>query len=49
MAGTNQAKIFDLLFKLPENQLCADCDCKAPRWASTTFGVLVCLRCAGNI
>lgn len=36
------------LLKMPENAHCADCDNKTPRWASTTFGTFICIRCAGN-
>uniref|UniRef100_A0A7S3K3P3 Arf-GAP domain-containing protein n=1 Tax=Aureoumbra lagunensis TaxID=44058 RepID=A0A7S3K3P3_9STRA len=35
------------LIKLPENQLCADCGAKGPRWASASIGVFVCIRCSG--
>lgn len=42
-----QTATFDKLFKKPENCCCADCDNRTPRWASTTFGTLVCIRCSG--
>ncbi|CAD7942078.1 unnamed protein product [Amoebophrya sp. A120] len=31
----------------PANQECADCDARAPRWASVNLGCLVCIDCAG--
>ncbi|CAD7937374.1 unnamed protein product [Amoebophrya sp. A25] len=31
----------------PDNQECADCDARAPRWASVNLGCLVCIDCAG--
>ena len=33
---------------MEENRECADCYSKTPRWASTTFGTFVCLRCSGK-
>jgi len=40
-------KLFEGLLKLPENRLCADCDAKQPRWASTNLGCFFCIRCSG--
>ena len=31
----------------PENQMCADCPTKAPRWVSIELGVFVCMNCSG--
>lgn len=42
-----QIKILESLLKLDQNKECADCYSKTPRWASTTFGTFVCLRCSG--
>jgi stromal membrane-associated protein len=42
-----QIVILEKLLKKPENQFCADCDSKIPRWASITFGCFVCIRCSG--
>lgn len=44
-----QAAEFAKIVKRPENSQCADCDNKTPRWASTTFGTLVCIRCSGSL
>lgn len=41
-----QAQMDDLL-RTPENRLCFDCGAPQPRWASTTLGVFLCMRCAG--
>ena len=42
-----QVAEFNKILKKPENSQCADCDNKTPRWASTTVGTLVCIRCSG--
>eukprot|EP00949_MAST-11_sp_MAST-11-sp1_P004276 g4276.t1 len=40
------ARIKALLRKSKENLQCADCGAKNPDWASTSFGILLCLYCA---
>lgn len=35
------------LLREEENKYCADCEQKAPRWASWNLGVFLCIRCAG--
>ncbi|KAJ3155585.1 hypothetical protein HDU89_006551 [Geranomyces variabilis] len=35
------------LLTLPENQACADCNERGPRWASTNLGCFLCIRCGG--
>ena len=50
MAKSNEeTKRLEAILKIPENIRCADCDNKTPRWASSTFGTLVCIRCSGFI
>ncbi|KAJ3308445.1 hypothetical protein HDV04_001226 [Boothiomyces sp. JEL0838] len=42
-----QAKIIAELLARPENQKCADCFLRGPRWASVNIGCFLCIRCAG--
>lgn len=44
---TNLTVFFDRITSRDENRFCADCSNKNPKWASTSFGTLVCLRCSG--
>ena len=35
------------LMELPDNNLCADCQHKVAKWASSTLGVFICIDCSG--
>lgn len=36
-----------LLMTIPENSICADCQKKVAKWASSTLGVFICIDCSG--
>lgn len=44
-----QIALIDKLLKKEGNKLCADCRRKSPSWASTTFGIFMCIKCAGMV
>ena len=37
-----------MLYSLPGNNHCFDCKSPGPRWASVTYGVLLCTECCGR-
>ncbi|KAJ3069085.1 hypothetical protein HDU98_007835 [Podochytrium sp. JEL0797] len=40
-------KQLEALLQIPENRECADCQEPKPKWASSTLGCFLCIRCAG--
>ncbi|GET02868.1 arf-GAP with coiled-coil, ANK repeat and PH domain-containing protein 2 isoform X2 [Rhizophagus clarus] len=43
----NSKQSISKIRELPGNDICADCKCKDPQWASTNFGTLLCIECSG--
>jgi len=43
----DSSEVFDSLRKQDENKQCFECGEKLASWASVSFGIFICLRCAG--
>ena len=41
-------RVFRKLLAKADNRTCFDCPQRKPIWASSTFGVFICLDCAGG-
>lgn len=49
MAQKNSSlSLKELVSNIPENKKCIDCGMGRPQWASTTYGIFLCLNCAGT-
>ena len=42
-----QDQYLQSLQEIPGNDNCADCGSSDPKWASITFGILICAQCSG--
>ncbi|KAH9323365.1 hypothetical protein KI387_018004, partial [Taxus chinensis] len=47
VAAEQQERPLDTLRKVPGNDVCADCGCPEPDWASLNLGILLCIECSG--
>lgn len=45
-AADRQKRVLTELLALPGNNVCADCQSPAPRWASWNLGIFLCVQCA---
>jgi Arf-GAP/coiled-coil/ANK repeat/PH domain-containing protein len=47
LAAEQQERPLEILRKVTGNDVCADCGCHDPDWASLNLGILLCIECSG--
>lgn len=47
LAAEHQERPLEILRKVAGNDVCADCGCHDPDWASLNLGILLCIECSG--
>ncbi|KAG1649790.1 Arf-GAP with coiled-coil, ANK repeat and PH domain-containing protein 2 [Nymphon striatum] len=40
-------RIVSTILSLPGNEVCCDCKCEQPQWASINLGITLCIECSG--
>lgn len=47
IAPLKPQRAYSRILALPGNELCCDCGCPEPKWASINLGITLCIECSG--